>query len=77
MSTEKSAFLASLTPDQRTIHDALCDSAWRAGLGAGWNAGCIKNDAAAQKEFDRLARSRDGHLQGYAEAKKRLEAQSS
>jgi hypothetical protein len=62
-------FIDSLTPEQRTIHDALCDSQWLAGLKAGWNAGSIKDDAKAQAEYDALVASRNGHLAGYRAAK--------
>ena len=65
-------FIASLSEDQRTIHDALCTSSYIAGLKAGWNAGCIKDGAQAQKAYDRLMRACDGHLAGYSNARTAL-----
>lgn len=71
--SDRSAFLASLTPDQRIIHDALCTSHYYAGIKAGWNAGCIRDDDKAQAEYHRLMEANTGHLQGYREAKQRLD----
>ena len=67
-------FIASLSEDQRTIHDALCNSSYIAGLKAGWNAGCIKDGAQAQQAYYRLMRACDGHLSGYSDARTALAA---
>lgn len=66
-----SAFLDSLTPDQRTLHDAMCDSAYMAGVAAGWNAA---NSKDPNSEMARIVNSRSGHLSGYAKARAALES---
>lgn len=63
-----SPFLASLSPDQRTIHDALCDSSYLAGAKAAWNASCEENPVTAREKFDALVKSRDGYLKEYSAA---------
>jgi hypothetical protein len=69
-----SAFYDSLTPDQRTIHDALCDSQYLAGVNAGWNAACIKDKEASEAELLRIQNSRRGYLAGVGAAKTALRA---
>ena len=69
-----SAFRDSLTPDQQTIHDALCDSQYLAGVKAGWNAACIKDAEAAAAELLRIQNSRRGYLAGVGTAKANLRA---
>ena len=70
--TDKLRFADSLTPAQRTIHDALCDSQWLTGLKAGWNAGRIQDPDKALEVYNRMVASRDGHLEGYREARAAL-----
>ncbi|PWE54374.1 hypothetical protein DEM27_19865 [Metarhizobium album] len=70
-----SPFVASLSADQLRIHEALCDSQFIAGAKAGWNAGCIADPEAATAAFGALIKSRDGHLEGFADAKAALAAQ--
>lgn len=70
-----SPFVASLSADQLRIHEALCDSQFIAGAKAGWNAGCIADPEAAIAAFGALIKSRDGHLEGFANAKAALAAQ--
>lgn len=65
-----SAFLDSLTEDQRRIHEALCDSSYMAGARAGWNCGLAEDT----KKFEAIERSRRGHLVGVKEALSRIES---
>lgn len=71
-----SPFLASLSPDQRTIHDALCDSSYIAGAKAAWNASCEENPVTAREKFDALVKSRDGYLKEYSAALAATEGQN-
>ncbi|RWR30512.1 hypothetical protein D2T29_12640 [Sinirhodobacter populi] len=73
---EETCFRDTLSPDQRTIHDALCESAWLSGLKFGWNAGSIRDDAKSQAEYDRLVASRAGYLEGYSAARSNLKVSS-
>ncbi|MDF0490035.1 hypothetical protein PX554_18015 [Sphingomonas sp. H39-1-10] len=57
---------AAMVEAQQTIHDALMDSQYLAGVGAGWNAAQADDPEVA---FAALRKSREGHLAGYAEAK--------
>jgi len=66
------SFIKSLSPEQRRIHEALCDSQYIAGAKAGWNAGCIADPDEAQAQFSALIKSREGHLEGYADARAAL-----
>lgn len=65
-----SAFLESLTEDQRLIHEALCESHYLAGLTQGWNCG----DAGSSEKFASIKKSRRGHLRGVIAARQRIEA---
>lgn len=66
------AFIKSMSPEQLRIHEALCDSQYIAGAKAGWNAGCIADPNEAQAQFLALIKSREGHLEGYADARAAL-----
>jgi len=68
-----SAFIRSLSADQRLIHEALCESAYISGAKAAWNASCELDPQVASNQFYALLRSREGHLKGYVAAKMRIE----
>ena len=56
---------------RQTIADALSDSAYLAGVTAGWNASQADDPNAA---LAALQQSRSGHMAGYKEAKAKLAA---
>lgn len=68
------SFIESMSQEQLRIHEALCDSQYIAGAKAGWNAGCIADPNEAQAQFEALIKSREGHLEGYADARADLAA---
>ena len=64
------SFYRSLTPEQQTIHDALCDSHYLAGLKAGY--GAAQYGDKSEEIFSALMASREGHLTGIKEARAKL-----
>lgn len=58
---------------RQTIQDALCDSNYRAGVTAGWNAA---NSDDPEAKLAQLQASRSGHLAGFKDAKAILAALS-
>lgn len=62
-------FRDSLTDDQKTVHDALCESSYLSGAKAGWNAAHMDDPITAMQKIEN---SREGYMTGMREATTRI-----